>query len=166
MAAGTIDLSSGLAPTPDPTTSRRINTDPLTLCNWDGNTGDDASRNLICSTINSGDVCPDHTSNVLAFCPSRTTSPQIEETYYINVDTYKAITLPTYDLTPPCNKELTIYFTDAKTNLEITWINFNSTTNAYEIYSDDVTNTGTYIINTKVAVKNYVRNTYASASET
>jgi hypothetical protein len=96
-------------------------------------------------------------------CP---TPLQLEETYYINEDTYKEITLPTYTLSPTCNKELSIYFTDAETNEEITWINFNSTTNAYEIFSDDLANTGTHIININTGVKNYIKYSYDTASAT
>jgi hypothetical protein len=54
----------------------------------------------------------------------------IEETYQINVDTYKAITLPEYDLTPACVKTKYFHFTD-QNDQEIPWIKYNSTSEEY-----------------------------------
>lgn len=64
-------------------------------------------------------------------------SLQISETYQINVDANKKITLPTYELEPACNKKY-YYDFNFSNGTQVPWIGYNSTTGDYEIFSDDV----------------------------
>ena len=63
---------------------------------------------------------------------SGVTDLYIRDEYEINVDTYHKLTLPTYDLTPACNKTIHFaFFENGPYNGAVPWMNYNATADEY-----------------------------------